>query len=257
MKSSLSKTGAARRHRSSRGQTNGAEVRVADLWRDPRRETDFKTQRCQRTRPLTETPRDCPVDLVPGGTASSKSIFKSPLFIMRSRKRTKIQGIQETTHPLTASCTSRLATQPSNKKWTAHQGRPLPTQRNASSFARSRRRRTHNSAVLRAYGAGGDGETSGAIHASESIGNQEPSRHESSLGQAVDMAADGMPSCATQVRGSSVGTVFTPRRRRPSKRRCCGCFASANERRTKRCVAAFGRSFVELLFWCDWATWRS
>ena len=82
-------------------------------------------------------------------------------------------------------------------------------QRNASSFARSRRRSTHNSAVLRAYGAGGDGETSGAIHASESIGNQEPLRHESSLGQAVDMAADGMPSCATQVRGSSVGTVLT------------------------------------------------
>jgi len=62
---------------------------------------------------------------------------------------------------------------------------------------------------LRAYGAGGDGETSGAIHASESIDNQEPSRHESSLGQAVDMAADGTPSCATQVRGSSVGMVLT------------------------------------------------
>ena len=73
VKSSLSKTGAARRHRSSRGQTNGAEVRVAELCGDPRRETDFKTQRCQRTRPLTELDRDCARALVVGGPGGSKS----------------------------------------------------------------------------------------------------------------------------------------------------------------------------------------
>ena len=123
---------------------------------------------------------------------------------MRSRKTAKIE---ETTHPLTASCTSRSPRGPSHQNATPR--RAANAARNASSFARLRRRSTHNSAVLRAYGAGGDGETSGAIHASESIGNQEPSRHESSLGQAVDMAADGTPSCATQVRGSSVGMVLT------------------------------------------------
>ena len=96
-----------------------------------------------------------------------------------------------------------------SQKAKASQRRRRTPQRNASSFARSRRRSTHNSAVLRAYGAGGDGETSGANHASESIGNQEPLRHESSLLQAADMAADGMPSCATQVRESSVGMVFS------------------------------------------------
>ena len=96
-----------------------------------------------------------------------------------------------------------------SQKAKATQRRRRTPQRNASSFARSRRRSTHNSAVLRAYGAGGDGETSGANHASESIGIQEPLRHESSLGPAADMAADGMPSCATQVRESSVGMVFS------------------------------------------------
>ena len=125
---------------------------------------------------------------------------------MRSRKTPKID---KTSHPLNASSTSRsLRVSPSQPKSNSTKSGRTP-QRNASSFARSRRRSTHNSAVLRAYGAGGDGEASGAIHASVSIGNQEPSRHESSRGQAVDMAADGMPSCATQVRGSSVGTVFT------------------------------------------------
>ena len=115
----------------------------------------------------------------------------------------KEQKLSPRTHPLNASSTSRR----SPKKQLTKSGRT--PQRNASSFARSRRRSTHNSAVLRAYGAGGDGETSGANPASESIGNQEPLRHESSLGQAVEMAADGMPSCATQVRGSSVGMVLT------------------------------------------------
>ena len=94
------------------------------------------------------------------------------------------------------------------KSGTVQQAATATTQRNASSFARSRRRRTHNSAVLRAYGAGGDGETSGAIHASESIGNQEPFRHEPSLGQAAeDKAAEGMPSSAIQVCGLGVVTV--------------------------------------------------
>ena len=124
---------------------------------------------------------------------------------MRSRKTAKIE---ETSHPLNASSTSRSPRVSRAAKKQLTKGGRTP-QRNASSFARSRRRSTHNSAVLRAYGAGGDGETSGANHASESIGNQEPLRHESSLGQAVDMAADGTPSCATQVRGSSVGMVLT------------------------------------------------
>ena len=72
---------------------------------------------------------------------------------MRSRKTPKIQ---ETTHPLTASCTSR------------------------------------------------------SPRVSQVIGNQGPYHGtESSLRKAVEKAADGMPYCATQVRGSSVGTVLT------------------------------------------------